>query len=182
MNITKTKIEGSVIIQPKVFNDNRGYFFESYNKEKLISIFGEKNSFVQDNESFSNRGVLRGLHYQEGEYSQAKLLRVVSGEILDVVVDLRPDSKTFLQHLKIRLSSQNKKQLYIPKYFAHGFIVLSETAIINYKCDNFYNKDAEKGIIYNDEILNIDWEFDYKKIIVSDKDKKLPTVKELFLS
>ena len=181
MDIIQTNLEGCFIIKPNVFHDERGYFFESFNQKDFNKILGTKISFVQDNESYSTKGVLRGLHFQEGEHSQAKLIRVICGEILDVIVDLRPDSKTFLQHIRVKLSSENKKQIFIPRNFAHGFIVLSNTAIINYKCDNLYNKDSEKGIIYNDEKLNINWELEPKEFIISEKDKALSTVNELFL-
>jgi dTDP-4-dehydrorhamnose 3,5-epimerase len=163
-----------------VFNDDRGYFFESYNKEKFEKLTGSPVNFVQDNESFSTKGVLRGLHFQKGAYAQAKLVRVTHGEVLDVAVDVRPDSETFLEVATERLSSENKKQLFVPRGFAHGFIVLSDTVVFNYKCDNFYNKASEGGIIYNDETLHIDWLLDSKDFLVSEKDLVLPTVKELF--
>lgn len=180
MKVIKTKLKGCFIIEPRVFNDDRGYFFETYNKEVFNKTLGVDVNFVQDNESFSTKGVLRGLHFQKGKHAQAKLVRVVQGEVLDVVVDIRPDSPTFLQTETVRLSSKNKKQLFIPRGFAHGFIVLSDTVIFNYKCDNFYNKASEEGIIYNDETLNIDWVLDPKDFSVSEKDVALPTVKELF--
>jgi dTDP-4-dehydrorhamnose 3,5-epimerase len=135
---------------------------------------------VQDNESFSTKGVLRGLHFQKGAHAQAKLVRVTHGEVLDVAVDIRPDSETFLQVVTERLSAENKKQLFVPRGFAHGFIVLSDTVVFNYKCDNFYNKASEGGIKYNDETLHIDWLLDSKDFLVSEKDLVLPTVKELF--
>ena len=180
MKATETKLKGCFVIEPSVFNDDRGYFFESYNKEKFEKLTGSKVNFVQDNESFSTKGVLRGLHFQKGAYAQAKLVRVTHGEVLDVAVDIRPDSETFLQVASARLSSENKKQLFVPRGFAHGFIVLSDTVVFNYKCDNFYNKASEGGIIYNDETLHIDWLLDSKDFLVSEKDLVLPTVKELF--
>ncbi len=180
MKATETKLKGCYVIEPSVFNDDRGYFFESYNKGKFDDLIGSKVDFVQDNESFSTKGVLRGLHFQKGAHAQAKLVRVTHGEVLDVAVDIRPDSSTFLQVVTERLSAENKKQLFVPKGFAHGFIVLSDTVVFNYKCDNFYNKASERGIIYNDKTLNIDWLLDYKDFLVSEKDLVLPTVKELF--
>lgn len=180
MKVTETKLKGCFVIEPRVFNDDRGYFFESYNKEKFEELTGSKVDFVQDNESFSTKGVLRGLHFQKGEHAQSKLVRVTHGEVLDVAVDIRPDSKTFLQVVTERLSAENKKQLFVPRGFAHGFIVLSDTVVFNYKCDNFYNKASEGGIIYNDETLNINWVLDSNDFLVSEKDLVLPTVKELF--
>ncbi len=180
MQVTETKLKDCFIIEPRVFNDDRGYFFESYNQEKFEELTGSKTNFVQDNESYSTKGVLRGLHFQKGEFAQAKLVRVTQGEVLDVAVDIRPDSETFLQVETVLLSSENKKQLFVPRGFAHGFIVLSDTVVFNYKCDNFYNKATEGGIIYNDATLNIDWMLDSKQFLVSDKDLVLPTVKELF--
>jgi len=180
MKVVETKLKGCFVIEPIVFNDDRGYFFESYNKEKFEELIGSKVNFVQDNESFSVKGVLRGLHFQKGEHAQAKLVRVTHGEILDVVVDIRPESETFLEVEIVRLSSENKKQLFVSRGFAHGFIVLSDTVVFNYKCDNFYNKASEGGIIYNDKTLNIDWQLDSEEFLVSEKDLVLPTVKELF--
>jgi dTDP-4-dehydrorhamnose 3,5-epimerase len=180
MKATETKLKGCFVIEPSVFNDDRGYFFESYNKEKFEKLTGSTVNFVQDNESFSTKGVLRGLHFQKGAYAQAKLVRVTHGEVLDVAVDIRPDSETFLQVVTERLSAENKKQLFVPRGFAHGFIVLSNTVVFNYKCDNFYNKASEGGIKYNDETLHIDWLLDSKDFLVSEKDLVLPTVKELF--
>jgi len=180
MNVTETKLKGCFVIEPRVFNDDRGYFFESYNKEKFEELTGSKIGFVQDNESFSTKGVLRGLHFQKGEYAQAKLVRVTHGEVLDVAVDIRPESETFLQFVSVQLSAENKKQLFVPRGFAHGFIVLSDTVVFNYKCDNFYNKASEGGIIYNDMTLNIDWVLDSSEFLVSEKDLILPTIKDLF--
>jgi len=180
MKVTETKLKGCFVIEPRVFNDDRGYFFESYNKEKFEELTGSKVDFVQDNESFSTKGVLRGLHFQKGEHAQAKLVRVTHGEVLDVAVDIRPDSETFLQVVTERLSAENKKQLFVPRGFAHGFIVLSDIVVFNYKCDNFYNKASEGGIIYNDETLNINWILGSNEFLVSEKDLALQTVKELF--
>ncbi len=180
MKRINTILKDCFIIDPFVFGDERGYFFESYNKDKFDDLVGYEVDFIQDNESFSNKGVLRGLHFQKGTSSQAKLVRVIKGEVLDVVVDIRPNSSTFLKHFSIKLSAENKKQLFVPRGFAHGFIVLSDTAIFNYKCDNYYNKSSEAGIIYNDEQLNIDWVLDSNEYIISDKDKVLPTVKNIF--
>ena len=180
MNAIETKLKGCFIIEPRVFNDDRGYFFESYNKESFNSAVGTNVNFVQDNESFSTKGVLRGLHFQKGDYAQAKLVRVTQGKVLDVAVDIRPDSETFLQVETVVLSSENKKQLFVPRGFAHGFIVLSDTVVFNYKCDNLYNKASEAGIIYNDSSLDIDWALDPSEFLVSEKDKVLPTVNDLF--
>lgn len=179
MEIVNTELEGCVILEPKVFKDERGFFFESFNERELAQLLGKNLSFVQDNESFSVKGVLRGLHFQSGSHAQTKLIRVVKGEILDVIVDLRPKSPTFLSHIKVKLSSGNKKQLFIPKNFAHGFVVLSETAIVNYKCDSYYNKESESGIMFNDPDLSIDWEVDTQNLILSNKDKNLPFLKEI---
>ncbi len=170
MKIIKTKINGLLILEPTVFEDERGYFMESFNK-KMFQELGINYNFVQDNQSASSFGVIRGLHYQIGKYAQTKLVRVLKGTILDVAVDLRKSSKTFGQHVAIKLSSENFKQFLIPRGFAHGFSVLSEKAIVFYKCDNFYNKEFERSIIYNDKIINIDWKIPADKAIVSEKDK-----------
>ena len=174
MKINKTFIEDLLIIEPQLFKDERGFFYESYNKNNLdINIV-----FVQDNESKSNRGVIRGLHFQAPPFEQTKLVRCVSGNILDVAVDLRTNSKTYGKSFSIELSSENNKQLFVPKGFAHGFQVLSETAIVNYKVDNFYNPKSDSGIIWNDKDLSIDWNLDLKPIL-SKKDLKLISFKEL---
>ena len=173
MNLEPTNIKDLVVLSPAVFEDDRGYFFESYNKNKLIN-FGIQIDFVQDNQSFSKRGTLRGLHYQNPPYAQTKLVRVLQGEIMDVAVDLRKDSATFGEHFGIILSSENKKQLLVPQGFAHGFSVLSETAVVSYKCDQYYNKSSEGGIRFDDESINIDWGMDLATAIVSDKDLILP--------
>ena len=174
MNVETTFIQDLVVLTPDVFEDARGYFFEGYNKNKL-SALGIDIEFVQDNQSFSQRGTLRGLHYQNPPYAQTKLVRVLQGEIMDVAVDLRKDSPTYGQHCTIRLSSENKKQLLVPQGFAHGFSVLSETAVVLYKCDQFYNKASEGGIRFDDPTLAIDWGMDLKEAIVSDKDVVLPS-------
>jgi dTDP-4-dehydrorhamnose 3,5-epimerase len=181
MIVKETNLEGCFIIKPKVIQDKRGYFLESFNQAVFKEGLNRDINFVQDNESYSSKGVLRGLHYQKGDYAQAKLVRVIKGKILDVVVDLRADSPTFSKHMSIELSEDNKTQLFIPRGFAHGFLVLSDTAIFSYKCDNFYNKASEGGIIYNDKDLNIDWKLDEKEFIVSEKDLELPTLKEVVL-
>ena len=169
MQIIETEIKGVLIIEPRVFYDNRGYFFESFNAREFAKVMPATN-FVQDNQSFSSYGVLRGLHFQRGESAQSKLVRVLYGEVLDVAVDLRPDSNTYLKHFKILLSEENKKQLFIPKGFAHGFVVLSETATVLYKCDEFYNPIAEDGLMYDDPKLNIDWVLEKKDLIINEKD------------
>ena len=177
MTFTETKLKGCFVLDPQVFSDDRGYFFESFNEEKFTEGIGSRVDFVQDNQSFSSHGVIRAIHYQLGEHAQAKLVRVISGKVLDVAVDLRKDSSTFGQHFSIELSAENKKQLFIPKGFGHGFSVLSETAEFFYKCDNFYSKESEGGIIYNDEKLAIDWKIDLSEVKVSEKDLILPTLK-----
>ena len=173
MNIEQTFITDLVVLTPAVFEDERGYFFEAYNKSKLGDL-GIHIDFVQDNQSFSKKGTLRGLHYQNPPFAQTKLVRVLQGEIRDVAVDLRKDSPTYGQHFGIVLSAENKKQLLVPQGFAHGFSVLSDTAIVLYKCDEYYNKQSEGGIRYDDSTLNIDWGMDLKEAIVSEKDAVLP--------
>jgi len=180
MQATETILKNCYILEPTVFGDERGYFFESYNKNRFENLIGQSVKFIQDNEAFSKKGALRGLHFQEGKFAQAKLVRVTQGTVIDVAVDLRPNSPTFLKHVTIELSSENKKQLFVPRGFAHGYIVLSDTAVFNYKCDNVYNKASENGIIYNDKDLNIDWKLEEQQFIISEKDKVLPTIKELF--
>lgn len=175
MKVTETRLQGCFIIDPTVFKDDRGYFYETFNQQKFKELTGQTVNFVQDNESKSLRGVLRGLHYQEGAYAQAKLIRVVQGSVLDIAVDIRKDSPTFGEYISVEISSENKKQLFIPKGFAHGFVVLSETALFLYKCDNLYNKESERGIIYNDKTLNIDWKIPQNELILSKKDIVLPT-------
>lgn len=174
MKVTETRLKGCFVVEPAVFEDDRGYFFESFNSNKFNESIGGNTNFVQDNQSHSYRGVIRAIHYQRGEYAQAKLVRVLRGRVLDVAVDLRQDSPTFGQHIAIELSAENKKQIFIPRGFGHGFSVLSETAEFFYKCDNYYNKSSEGGIIYNDPGLGIDWQLPIDEIKVSDKDLELP--------
>ncbi|MCB4807294.1 dTDP-4-dehydrorhamnose 3,5-epimerase [Tamlana sp. 62-3] len=176
MIVSETKLKGCFILEPKVFNDSRGYFLESFNQKTFKEKTGVTINFVQDNESLSSRGVLRGLHFQKGDFAQAKLVRAVKGSVLDIVVDIRKDSLTFGEHVAVELSEENKKQLFVPRGFAHGFVVLSETALFSYKCDNFYNKASEGGIIYNDKNLNIDWKLNESEFIISEKDLVLPTL------
>ncbi len=172
IEVVNTKLKGVKIISPNLFNDDRGYFFESYNQEIFDKKIGKIN-FVQDNESKSSFGVLRGLHFQRPPYEQSKLVRVIKGEIQDVVVDIRKDSDSYLKYVSIILNEKNKKQVFIPKGFAHGFLVLSDEAVVNYKVDNFYNLKSESGIAYDDLRINIKWELDLNMIKVSTKDKNL---------
>lgn len=174
MKITPLAIPDVLLIEPRVFRDSRGYFFESYNQEKFEKITGLKTKWVQDNESKSTYGVLRGLHFQKPPIAQAKLVRVIQGKVLDVAVDIRPDSTTFGQHVSMVLSARNKKQLFIPRGFAHGFAVLSKTAIFSYKCDNFYSPEHDGGIQHNDKALDIDWMLSSSDKVLSVKDSKLP--------
>jgi dTDP-4-dehydrorhamnose 3,5-epimerase len=179
LNIIKTNIDGLVILKPIVYNDQRGSFIESFNQKSINNIIGNIN-FVQDNESESTKGVLRGLHFQNPPHAQSKLVRCVKGTVLDVALDLRKSSKTY-GHFEINLlSKENKSQLFIPKGFAHGFVVLSESAIFSYKVDNYYNADSESGVLWNDSDLNIDWKIkEIGEIIVSEKDKRFPTFNNL---
>ncbi|MFY0483721.1 dTDP-4-dehydrorhamnose 3,5-epimerase [Flavobacterium sp. PLA-1-15] len=176
MNFIPTKLEGCYILEPKVIFDERGYFMESFNEKRFQEGIGQEIHFVQDNQSYSSKGVLRGLHYQTGEHAQAKLVRVLSGEVLDVAVDIRPDSETFGEYVSVLLSAENQKHFFVPRGFAHGFLVLSETATFFYKCDNFYNKESEGGIIYNDSKVNIDWQLSGEELIISEKDRVQPTI------
>ncbi|MCX6183788.1 MAG: dTDP-4-dehydrorhamnose 3,5-epimerase [Flavobacterium sp.] len=176
MNFIATPLAGCFILEPNVILDERGYFMESFNEQTFQKATGQSVHFVQDNQSFSTKGVLRGLHYQTSEYAQAKLVRVLSGSVLDVAVDIRPDSPTYGQHFSTELSAENQRQFFVPRGFAHGFLVLSETATFFYKCDNFYNKASEGGISYNDQTINIDWDFPTENLIVSEKDKVLPNL------
>lgn len=171
------EIPGLIIIEPTIFEDSRGYFFEAFN-QSVFEQNGIACRFVQDNQSKSSYGVIRGLHYQQNPYAQAKLVRVLEGRILDVAVDIRKGSPTYGQHFDLELSAQNKKQLFIPAGFAHGFSVLSETAVVMYKCDALYNKQSEGGIRYDDPALKIDWKIEPGKAIVSDKDMQLPFLNE----
>ena len=177
MEVTKTDFEGLYIIKPAIFSDSRGYFFESYNKIKYKEL-AITSDFVQDNESMSSYGTIRGLHHQKGDFSQAKLVRVQQGVVLDTVVDIRKDSKTFGKYFSIELSENNKLQLFIPRGFLHGFSVLSEKAVFCYKCDNYYNKSSETGVLWNDKDLNIDWKIEKGKEIISEKDSKNYTFKD----
>ncbi|MEP3208478.1 MAG: dTDP-4-dehydrorhamnose 3,5-epimerase [Maribacter sp.] len=180
MNRIDTNINGCFVVEPRVFEDERGLFFESYNQRRFEEVLGKKIDFVQDNQSNSKKGVLRGLHFQTGEHAQSKLVRVLLGEVLDVVVDLRQNSKTFGQHFTIKLSGDNKKMLFIPKGMAHGFLTLSKEAIFAYKCDDYYHKASENGVLYDDQTLGIDWKYPTNEMILSPKDMQLSTFKELF--
>lgn len=170
MQVEETNLKGCFLIKPTVFEDSRGYFFESFNQQKFEDATGLKIQFVQDNQAKSDYGVVRGLHFQKGDFAQAKLVSVVRGSVLDVVVDNRPDSETFLQSYSAVLSDKNHAQLIVPRGFAHGYSVLEDHTIFTYKCDNFYNKESEGGIYYADEKLNIDWQIPLEKRIVSEKD------------
>jgi len=170
MRFIKTEIGGLYIIEPKVWEDDRGYFFESF-KEQIFEENIGKINFVQDNESKSSYGVLRGLHYQLPPFAQSKLVRVVFGKVIDVAVDIRKNSPTFGKHVSVELSGENKKQLFIPKGFAHGYIVISEEVIFQYKVDNYYSKEHERGILFNDPELKINWKLNKEEILISDKDK-----------
>lgn len=178
MGVIKTEIEGVVIIEPKIFGDERGYFFESFNAAEFARKVGVNTVFVQDNESKSKYGVLRGLHFQKGEFAQSKLVRVVEGRVIDVAVDIRRGSPTFGKHVAVELSKDNKRQLFIPRGFAHGFAVLSEEAVFQYKCDNLYAPDHEGAIAWNDPKIGIDWQIRPEDAILSEKDKKHPTLDE----
>ena len=177
MQVEETFLKGCYVVTPKVYWDERGYFFESFNKARFEEQTGLTVSFVHDNQSLSSKGVLRGLHFQEGDYTQAKLVRVVKGKVLDVCVDLRKESTTFGQHFSIVLDDKEHKQLYIPKGFAHGFLVLEDQTIFSYKCDDFYHKESERGIIYNDPDIGISWDLPTNELILSERDRKLPTFK-----
>jgi dTDP-4-dehydrorhamnose 3,5-epimerase len=173
MNTIKTELSGVLILEPKVFGDARGYFFESWN-QAVFEAAGITNKWVQDNESKSCFGVLRGLHYQTAPYTQAKIVRAALGSVLDVVVDIRKGSPTYGRHVSVELSSDNKRMLYIPRGFAHGFAVLSDEAVFSYKCDNIYMPASERGIMFNDPALGIDWRIAPEKILLSEKDRKHP--------
>ena len=177
MKFSRAEISDIIIIEPDVYSDERGYFFESFKQNDLNHFLGYDVKFCQDNESKSTYGVLRGLHYQESPFAQAKLVRVIQGSVLDVAVDIRKDSPTFGKPISIELNDQNKKQLFIPKGFAHGFVVLSETAIFAYKVDNYYNKESDRGIAFNDPGLGIDWKINNQDLQISLKDKKQPFLK-----
>lgn len=182
MEVLKTAIDGVLILEPRVFNDPRGYFFESFSQrefdEKLAPILGHSIHFVQDNESMSSYGVMRGLHFQRPPFTQSKLVRCVRGAVLDVAVDIRRGSPTYGQHVAVELTEENHRQFFIPKGFAHGFAVLSETAVFQYKCDEFYHPEADGGISILDESLGIDWRIPAEKAILSEKDLKHPRLSE----
>ncbi len=182
INVIKTDIEGVLIIEPKVFGDARGYFFESFSQrdfdEKVVPILGHKVSFVQDNESMSSYGVMRGLHFQCPPFTQSKLVRCVKGAVLDVAVDIRKGSPTYGQHIAVELTEDNHRQFFVPRGFAHGFAVLSETAVFQYKCDEFYHPEADGGISIVDDSLGIDWRISMDKAILSEKDTKHACLKE----
>lgn len=179
MEIINTNIEDCLIIKPAVFNDPRGYFFESFNEARFNELTGLNVHFFQDNQSQSSFGVLRGLHFQQGEHAQAKLVRVLKGEVLDVAVDLRPGSPTYGKYESVILSEENKLQFFVPRGFAHGFVVLSDSAEFFYKCDNYYNKASEGGLHFSDPDLNIDWKVPANRLIISEKDAVLPFLSEL---
>lgn len=178
MKLIQTPLKDCYIIEPTVFEDERGYFYEKYNEKKFEELTGLNGHFVQDNISRSSYGVLRGLHLQKGEYAQAKLVSCLEGKVLDIAVDLRLDSATFGKWYGVELSAENRIQFYIPRGFGHGFSVLSENAIFAYKCDNFYNRESEGGVFWNDIDLAIDWKLPIDDIILSEKDKSLPIFKE----
>ncbi|MDO5858115.1 dTDP-4-dehydrorhamnose 3,5-epimerase [Myroides odoratimimus] len=180
MKVTETHLKGCFIIEPQKFGDNRGYFFESFNAKRFNELTNTDILFVQDNQSYSTKGVIRGLHAQQGDHAQAKLVRVLEGKVIDVAVDARLGSPTFGQHVAVELSVENNLQLFIPRGFLHGFSVLSETAVFFYKCDNFYNKDSEQGILYNDPALGINWGVEKGSEVVSDKDIILPAFNEIY--
>lgn len=178
MKIIETGISGLFVIEPDVFGDSRGYFMESFSQKKFNELTGLDIDFVQDNESRSTYGVLRGLHFQRHPYAQAKLVRVVSGKVLDVAVDLREGSETYGKHFAVELSGENHRQMFIPKGFAHGFSVLSQEAVFQYKCDEYYNPQAEGAIAWNDPALGIDWQLPIEDVRLSEKDSRHPTLKE----
>ena len=178
MIFTKTDIPEVLIIEPKVFKDARGYFFESFSQKQFEENIGEI-TFIQDNESMSSRGVLRGLHFQKPPFAQAKLVRCIQGRVLDVAVDVRKNSPTYGKYISVELAEENKRQLFIPRGFAHGFIVLSNTAVFSYKVDNIYAPECDSGIKWNDETLNIDWKIAIDEIILSEKDQQLQSLKDL---
>ncbi|WP_270089154.1 dTDP-4-dehydrorhamnose 3,5-epimerase [Sphingobacterium sp. SYP-B4668] len=180
MKVTETKLKGCFILEPTKFGDSRGYFFESFNENTFNELTGTKIRFVQDNQSYSTKGVLRGLHAQQGEYAQAKLVRVLEGTVIDVAVDVRVDSPTFGEHVAVELSEENNLQLFVPRGFLHGFVVVSDVATFFYKCDNFYNKESEYGVKFDDPSLGINWNIPKEELIVSDKDLVLSSFAEIF--
>lgn len=179
MELIETPLQDCFILETRIFNDDRGFFFESYNKNTFDKLLGKNIDFVQDNQSHSVYGVLRGLHFQKGVHAQAKLVRVLEGSVLDVAVDLREDSPSFGKWYSVELTDKNFKQFFIPRGFAHGFVVLSPTAIFSYKCDNFYNKASEGGLLFNDPSLNIDWNIRLEDAILSEKDQNNPLLNQL---
>ena len=179
MDIERTHIEDCYIVHDKMFGDERGYFFESFNRRTFLEKTGLDINFVQDNQSLSQKGTLRGLHFQHGDTAQAKLVRVLRGKVLDVAVDLRQGSTSFGQHVAVELDEKSNTQLFVPRGFAHGFVVLSEEAVFFYKCDNYYDKSMEGGIIYNDADLGIEWQMDPSLLLLSEKDRELPRLKDI---
>jgi dTDP-4-dehydrorhamnose 3,5-epimerase len=178
LKIKETPLKDCFIVEPNVFKDERGSFAETFNLKAFRELTGVQRPFLQDNQSLSGFGVLRGLHYQKGDMAQAKLVRVARGRVIDVAVDLRKDSPTFGEHYSVELSGDNFRQLYVPRGFAHGFVVLEDHTLFSYKCDNYYDRSSEGGIIYNDATLSIDWHLASKDLIISQKDQKLPSFKE----
>ncbi len=181
LELEQTPLKDCFLLKPSVFRDHRGTFIESFSQRRFEEVTGLHMDFVQDNQSSSKKGVLRGLHFQKGKFAQSKLVRTVLGKVLDVVVDLRPDSPTFKKSFKAVLSDENHHQLFVPAGFAHGFITLSETSVFAYKCDRYFNKEADAGVFYNDPVFEIDWEFPDDQIILSEKDANLPNFEELKL-
>lgn len=179
MKVEATHLEGCYVITPTIFKDSRGSFFESFNQKQFKAQLGVDFNITQTNQSVSNKGVLRGLHFQKEPYAQAKLVRVIKGSVIDVCVDLRKESKTFGEHFSVKLTSENNKQLFVPRGFAHGFITLEDDTIFCYQCDNFYNKASERGIIYNDSRLNINWHLNADEFIISEKDIELPNLETI---
>lgn len=179
MHIERTHIKDCFIVHDKVFGDERGYFFESFNRRRFLEQTGLDVNFVQDNQSLSQKGTLRGLHFQHGDAAQAKLVRVLKGKVLDVALDLRQGSPSFGQHVTVELDEKSHTQLFVPRGFAHGFVVLSEEAVFFYKCDNYYDKSMEGGIIFNDPDLSVDWQLDASQLLLSEKDRELPRLKDI---
>jgi len=178
MNFIRTEIADVVIIEPKIFQDNRGYFFESFRQDLFEKFINKKINFIQENESKSHYGVLRGLHFQKSPFAQAKLVRVIQGSVIDIAVDLQKNSKSFKKYIKVELSAKNKRQLFIPRGFAHGFLVTSPEVILSYKVDNYYSKENDSGIRYDDPLIGIDWGIDTNDIVLSEKDISVQTLKE----
>lgn len=181
LELEPTPLKDCFILKPSVFKDHRGVFIESFNQRRFEEVTGLQIDFVQDNQSSSRKGVLRGLHFQKGNFAQSKLVRTVVGKVLDVVVDLRPASPTFKKSFKVILSDENHHQLFVPAGFAHGFLTLSEMSVFAYKCDQYFNKEADGGIYYNDPAFNIEWDFPEDQLILSEKDAHLPTLEQLGL-